>query len=201
VHADGSTLLTWLTRYVEDITAKTGNYKKYAVFVKMLLTAITEESDSVFVDLLTYTVRALTRPSTELHLCGCPPVQEPPQSPLSPEQQAWRPVEAPEALGRGCVTSSTPNATSPPEDGRVSGVRPRPASAPRHGSGRVLGLTPPAAARPLSRALSRWWGRRQDLELLKTRKLRGAGATPGLTAPRPSGNNKRYLILTYAPAE
>lgn len=44
-------------RYVEDITAKTGNYKKYAVFVKMLLTAITEESDSVFVDLLTYSVR------------------------------------------------------------------------------------------------------------------------------------------------
>jgi coiled-coil domain-containing protein 61 len=35
----------------------------------------------------------------------------------------------------------------------------------------------------------------QDLELLKTRKLRGAGAAP---PPRATGNNKRYLILTYA---
>ncbi|KAK3272671.1 Centrosomal protein CCDC61, partial [Cymbomonas tetramitiformis] len=42
------------SKYIEDITAKTGNYKKYPVFVKMLLTAVTEESDSVFVDLLTY---------------------------------------------------------------------------------------------------------------------------------------------------
>eukprot|EP00891_Asterochloris_glomerata_P001148 jgi/Astpho2/1148/fgenesh1_pg.00021_%23_10_t len=40
--------------YVEDITAKTGNFKKYAVFVKMLLAALRQGSDSVFVDLLTY---------------------------------------------------------------------------------------------------------------------------------------------------
>ena len=39
---------------VEDITAKTGNFKKYAVFVKMLLAALRQGSDSVFVDLLTY---------------------------------------------------------------------------------------------------------------------------------------------------
>lgn len=39
---------------VEDITTKTGNFKKYAVFVKMLLTALKQESDSVFIDLLTY---------------------------------------------------------------------------------------------------------------------------------------------------
>ena len=44
-------------RYVEDITAKTGNYKKYPVFAKMLAQAVSEESDSVFVDLLTYNVR------------------------------------------------------------------------------------------------------------------------------------------------
>jgi len=42
------------SRYIEDITGKTGNFKKYPVFVKMLLSAITEESESVFVDLLTY---------------------------------------------------------------------------------------------------------------------------------------------------
>lgn len=39
---------------VEDITAKTGNYKKFNVFVRMLLSAIRQESESVFVDLLTY---------------------------------------------------------------------------------------------------------------------------------------------------
>jgi len=41
-------------RYVEDITAKTGNYKRFAVFAKMLRTAVCEEHESVFVDLLTY---------------------------------------------------------------------------------------------------------------------------------------------------
>lgn len=41
-------------QYVEDISAKTGNYKKFAVFVRMLASAIRQESDSVFVDLLTY---------------------------------------------------------------------------------------------------------------------------------------------------
>ena len=39
---------------VEDISAKTGNYKKFGVFVRMLASAIRQESDSVFVDLLTY---------------------------------------------------------------------------------------------------------------------------------------------------
>lgn len=39
---------------VEDISAKTGNFKKFAVFVRMLASAIKQESDSVFVDLLTY---------------------------------------------------------------------------------------------------------------------------------------------------
>ncbi|KAL0028388.1 hypothetical protein WJX77_003508 [Trebouxia sp. C0004] len=41
-------------QYIEDISAKTGNYKKFAVFVRMLASAIRQESDSVFVDLLTY---------------------------------------------------------------------------------------------------------------------------------------------------
>lgn len=39
---------------VEGITAKTGNYKKFSVFVRMLVSAIHQESESVFVDLLTY---------------------------------------------------------------------------------------------------------------------------------------------------
>ena len=39
---------------MEDITSKTGNFKKYSVFVKMLVSAVLEESDSVFIDLLTY---------------------------------------------------------------------------------------------------------------------------------------------------
>eukprot|EP00879_Flechtneria_rotunda_P015934 GHRR01016664.1.p1 GENE.GHRR01016664.1~~GHRR01016664.1.p1 ORF type:complete len:521 (+),score=205.06 GHRR01016664.1:133-1695(+) len=41
-------------KYVEDITSKTGNFKKFAVFVRMLQSAVTHQSDSVFVDLLTY---------------------------------------------------------------------------------------------------------------------------------------------------
>lgn len=39
---------------MEDITSKTGNYKKFAVFVRMLQTAVQQQSDSVFVDLLTF---------------------------------------------------------------------------------------------------------------------------------------------------
>ncbi len=39
---------------IEDITAKTGNYKRFPVFIKMLLSALKQASDSVFVDLLTY---------------------------------------------------------------------------------------------------------------------------------------------------
>ncbi|MEW5297225.1 MAG: hypothetical protein WDW36_000449 [Sanguina aurantia] len=42
------------SRYIEDITSKTGNFKKFLVFVKMLLSAVTQASESVFVDLLTY---------------------------------------------------------------------------------------------------------------------------------------------------
>eukprot|EP00798_Chlamydomonas_sp_ICE-L_P030126 gene30126-35106_t len=41
-------------RYIEDISTKTGNFKKFTVFVKMLLSALKQASDSVFVDLLTY---------------------------------------------------------------------------------------------------------------------------------------------------
>lgn len=43
-----------LTADVEDITAKTGNFKKFPVFVKMLASAVRRQSESVFIDLLTY---------------------------------------------------------------------------------------------------------------------------------------------------
>lgn len=39
---------------MEEITSKTGNFKKFPVFVKMLISAVKQQSDSVFVDLLTY---------------------------------------------------------------------------------------------------------------------------------------------------
>jgi coiled-coil domain-containing protein 61 len=40
-------------QYIEEITQKTGNSKKFPVFVKMLLTSLESKSDSVFVDILT----------------------------------------------------------------------------------------------------------------------------------------------------
>lgn len=39
---------------VEDITSKTGSFKKFSVFVRMLISAARQQSDSVFMDLLTY---------------------------------------------------------------------------------------------------------------------------------------------------
>uniref|UniRef100_A0A383WMQ5 Coiled-coil domain-containing protein 61 n=1 Tax=Tetradesmus obliquus TaxID=3088 RepID=A0A383WMQ5_TETOB len=41
-------------KYVEDITSKTGNFKTFAVFVRMLHSAVLQQSDAVNVDLLTY---------------------------------------------------------------------------------------------------------------------------------------------------
>lgn len=38
---------------MEDITSKTGSFKKFSIFVRMLQTAVLQQSDSVFVDLLT----------------------------------------------------------------------------------------------------------------------------------------------------
>ena len=41
--------------YVEEVSAKTGSFKKFAVFAKMLVAAVVNESsESVSVDLLTY---------------------------------------------------------------------------------------------------------------------------------------------------
>lgn len=54
---DKDTLDTWhgefAAKYIEDITSKTGSFKKFGVFVRMLQSAVLQQSDSVFVDLLT----------------------------------------------------------------------------------------------------------------------------------------------------
>lgn len=39
---------------IEEISHKAGNFKKFSVFVKMLHSAFSRESESVYVDLLTY---------------------------------------------------------------------------------------------------------------------------------------------------
>ena len=39
---------------MEEVSAKTGSFKKFAVFAKMLVAAVVDASESVFVDLLTY---------------------------------------------------------------------------------------------------------------------------------------------------
>lgn len=39
---------------IEEITQKAGNFKKFSVFVRMLTSALSKESESVLVDLLTF---------------------------------------------------------------------------------------------------------------------------------------------------
>ncbi len=41
------------SKYVEDIAQKTGSFKKFPVFVKMLATAVRQENESVYIDILT----------------------------------------------------------------------------------------------------------------------------------------------------
>lgn len=40
-------------KFIEDVTQRSGNSKRFDVFVKMLLSALAQESDSVFLDVLT----------------------------------------------------------------------------------------------------------------------------------------------------
>lgn len=47
----------WLVNYstdIEEITHKAGNFKKFETFVMMLSSAFARDSDTVYVDLLTY---------------------------------------------------------------------------------------------------------------------------------------------------
>jgi len=41
------------SRFIEEITQRTGNAKKFDIFVRMLLSAVAQESDSVYIDVLT----------------------------------------------------------------------------------------------------------------------------------------------------
>ncbi|XP_044161965.1 centrosomal protein CCDC61 [Bufo gargarizans] len=47
--------------FVEDLTHKTGNFKQYAIFCNMLQSALTQSSESVTLDLLTYADLELLR--------------------------------------------------------------------------------------------------------------------------------------------
>jgi coiled-coil domain-containing protein 61 len=41
-------------QYIEELTLKAGNYKKFGVFTTMLMSAFSKNSESVYVDLLTH---------------------------------------------------------------------------------------------------------------------------------------------------
>ncbi|XP_078064122.1 centrosomal protein CCDC61-like, partial [Mustelus asterias] len=47
--------------YIEDVTHKTGNFKQFSIFCNMLESAITKSSESVTLDLLTYSDLELLR--------------------------------------------------------------------------------------------------------------------------------------------
>ncbi len=40
--------------YIENITSKTGSFKRFPIFVKMLMGALRQQTETVFLDLLTY---------------------------------------------------------------------------------------------------------------------------------------------------
>ena len=48
------TRMVLLVAVITDITGKTGNFKPYPVFIKMLVSSLKRTSDSVSIDLLTY---------------------------------------------------------------------------------------------------------------------------------------------------
>ena len=41
-------------KYVEEMSLKTGNFKKFTLFIKMLSSALSKSSEHVFIDLLTF---------------------------------------------------------------------------------------------------------------------------------------------------
>ncbi|CAK4755403.1 unnamed protein product [Aphanomyces euteiches] len=47
--------------YIEELTKKTGNFKRFHTFVNMLISALNHKSESVFIDLLTYSDLELYR--------------------------------------------------------------------------------------------------------------------------------------------
>ncbi|KAL6764801.1 protein required for templated centriole assembly [Haematococcus lacustris] len=75
------------SRYIEDITSKTGNFKKFHVFVKMLLSAVKQASDSVFVDLLTYQDLEVLKSRKAGSTAAPPPTQ--PSKPLAASNKRY----------------------------------------------------------------------------------------------------------------
>ena len=65
---------------VEEITQKTGNYKKFSVFLKMLQAAIEHQGESVFLDLLTYADLQALRSRKEASRAGSGAVSRHPGS-------------------------------------------------------------------------------------------------------------------------
>ncbi|CAK60980.1 unnamed protein product (macronuclear) [Paramecium tetraurelia] len=49
-----SWIANFQAQYIEDIASKTGNYKKYATFIKMLQSALNNQTETVYIDILTY---------------------------------------------------------------------------------------------------------------------------------------------------
>ena len=53
---------------VEEITLKAGNFKKFEVFLQMLASAFDNDSESVYVDVLTYSDLEMLK--AQVHLDG-----------------------------------------------------------------------------------------------------------------------------------
>lgn len=70
--------------YVEMVTSKTGSSKRFDVFVKMLRGALFRQSDTVFLDLLTYADLVRRRP-----LPWPPPPPPPPLLPAAVGAGGW----------------------------------------------------------------------------------------------------------------
>ncbi|KAG1657337.1 hypothetical protein FOA52_003760 [Chlamydomonas sp. UWO 241] len=77
------------SRYIEDITSKTGNFKKFPVFVKMLLSAVKQASDSVFVDLLTYQDLEVLKTRKMAEAAGSAAPQPPARPALPPSNKRY----------------------------------------------------------------------------------------------------------------
>lgn len=69
-------------KYIEEMSLKTGNFKKFTLFLKMLSSALSKSSEHVFIDLLTFEdLEALK--VRKMHAAGQPP----PPMPTTQKQQ------------------------------------------------------------------------------------------------------------------
>ncbi|CAD8082194.1 unnamed protein product [Paramecium primaurelia] len=49
-----SWIANYHAQYIEEIASKTGNYKKYTTFIKMLQSALNNQTETVYIDILTF---------------------------------------------------------------------------------------------------------------------------------------------------